>query len=927
MQRYIFVLLCCLVSASLYAVQAHPESGLIGDEYFHYRAEDSLLYDTPIFQHAATERRNKAARYTMASTFPKEGDVRSIVILVNFTDVKFLNSDPNTQFSNLLNEKGYSANGATGSARDYFLACSNGIFRPTFDVYGPYTLEKDQAYYGANTSSGSINTERMQTLLKEACELAVKDHVDFTKYDENNDGVVDNIFVYYAGYNEADGGGENTIWPHRFAVQDRPTYGGKKVYDYACTSELKTTQGRQSGQMCGIGTFCHEFSHVLGLPDMYHTTDSKVYTVGSWDIMASGNYNNDGRTPISYSAFERFMLGWLMPEQITQLGDYSLNPLSEQKAYLVAQGKHNLNKDNPSPSEFWMLENRQYTGWDVPNGKMPGHGLIISHISYNKSRWQGNTYNNYKPLGFDICEAYFKTQSQSSASDPYPGTMKITKFVPISNAQEQLDSLQVMDIHETDNGSVAFHFGIYDGSGFTIDPVRPNTIMTYMTEQEGERYQYDYSYEVAQLAVSGAKLTDTIVTYQCKTAPWQLSLDSVTWGNPISDTIRGGDKSKYERTLFVRYHAQKMCTQANTTLQIFTSNQTQLLNVSINGESKRPTLIHQMSGLEARDVTPYSFVAQWEEEVDAQFYYLTLYKVKNEEKAYTQGFEKFDTYEAIAATGWSSNFLNVTSSEHTEGRYALLFSATGNQVVSEYYDMPIQKLSVWLSHTFLATDKDARGTLIVESSADSEHWEEIQRWVIRSSASATTKYITIDEDKGECHQLRFTYQHNSNRGGVVMDNLIATSAMTPEYIYQGTEYEICAPATKINVLDLEPNTTYYYQLQCWEDKGCEEHYSPQSLAAKVTTLFGTNQGSKQFTVKQKEDGKLYAFLREQASLTDILYVFDASGQLIETVEIAGTDPVVEIPTTHLVHGKTYLCKYTHNKKFTRKDMWAKFLYW
>lgn len=922
MRHYILTLYCLLISISLFAVQADPNSGMIGDEYFHYRAADSALYSNAIYQKIAATRRAKAARYTMQSTFPKEGDVRSLVILLNFKDVKFQNSDPNKQFSALLNETGYSANGATGSARDYFMACSGGIFRPTFDVVGPYTLENNQVYYGANKSDGGINTQRMQNLVKEACELAIRNGVDFTKYDENNDGVVDNIFIYYAGYSEADGGGENTIWPHRSTVVDKPTYGGKQVYDYACTSELKTTQGRMLGQMCGIGTFCHEFSHVLGLPDMYNTTNSKAYTVGKWDLMASGNYNNESRTPISHSAFERFMLGWLIPEQITQLGDYSLQPLANQKAYLLATSTHNLKPDDLKPSEFWMIENRQYTGWDVENGDMPGHGLIISHISHNSTRWQNNTYNNYTPLGYDICEAYYKSPVGSSASDPYPGSMNITKFIPVSNAQEQLEDLQLTNIHETDAHSVAFHFGIFDGSGFTINPARLSTVYTYMKEKQEGSYYYDYTYETATIDVSGAKLTDSIVVFSAAHSTWELSTDSVTWGNPIYDTLLTNDSS-YSRKLHIRYHPQHMCNKQNSTLRIYTADQKQLLNVSIDGESKRPVLIHQVTGLNASDVTPYSFVAKWNHVEDAQFYYLTLYKVKQKEKTYLQGFEKFDTYEAIAATGWNCNFLGVTSAAHTEGKYALLFSASGNQLVSEYYDMPIKSLSLWMSHTFLATDKNAAGTIIVETSPNGESWNEVQRWVMRSSATAMTKQLSFEV---ECHQLRFTYQSNSTHGGVVIDNLIATSPVTPEYVYSGVEYEICAPDTLINVLELDPSTTYYYQLQCWEDKGCNEHFSPLSVASKVTTLSGTSHGNKQFTVHRAEDGKIYAYLREQASMSGCLYVYETSGHLIEAVSITSPNPVIEIPTNNFVHGRTYLCKYTETKNFTRKDLWAKFLY-
>jgi len=333
--------------------------------------------------------------------FPLAGSPRSLVILANFADTAFVVPSPQTAYTNLLNQVGYSANGGTGSARDYFMASSYGKFAPDFDVYVPVTLPHTMAYYGANNSSGNdVNDVQM---IVDACYAAHNAGLDFTPYDTDNDGVVDNVFVYYAGHNEAEGGSKNSIWPHRWGVYpqsnyfgplDSITFNGKQIMDYACTSELRGSSG---ANMCGVGTFCHEFGHVLGLPDYYSTST----TLGSWDIMDYGNYLNLGRTPPLYSGYDKFFLNWLTPEQISTTSSHTLNPIYQgttppanttDQAFLLSATTHNLVGNNPTPNEFFMLEYRQKTGWDT---YLPAEGMCIWHIDYNQTAWDNNNPNYY----------------------------------------------------------------------------------------------------------------------------------------------------------------------------------------------------------------------------------------------------------------------------------------------------------------------------------------------------------------------------------------------------------------------------------------------------------------------------------------------------------------------------------------------------
>lgn len=386
--------------------------------------------------------------------FPLGGTPKSLVILVNFKDVAFTTLNPKTAFTNLLNQQGYSENGATGSARDFFRDNSMGHFNPEFDVVGPYTLPKNMAYYGENDITD--NDTLPQQMVIDACTLAANNGVDFSQYDTDSDGYVDNVFIYYAGYNEAEGAPENTVWPHRWTLNNNSTkFNGKIIFDYACTSELRSRF--PFTDMCGIGTFVHEFGHVLGLPDYYATDDGKHQTLSYWSTMDAGPYLNAGRTPPSYSAYDRFFLGWLTPDELKIPGGYTLENLSSSNKALVIteKGNHNLNGENPSPREFFMLENRQLVGWDK---FLPKSGMLVTHIYYNPTAWINNTVNNNaNAMGVDIVEADGVASDASLIGDPFPGAAKVTTFIPVLRSGTELGNKQISQITEK-NSLISFMF-------------------------------------------------------------------------------------------------------------------------------------------------------------------------------------------------------------------------------------------------------------------------------------------------------------------------------------------------------------------------------------------------------------------------------------------------------------------------------------
>ena len=393
-----------------------------GDEFFHYTTNESGqwvslnsngMYEVvqPLSEQQITERREKSELRKISPYHKSQMEwsrnivPNGLVILVNFKDLKFSPQNSLNSMREMYMGRNYSYNGATGSVQKYFIDQSMGQYMPEFEVVGPVTLSNNYAYYGANNSNSG--DARPRQMIREACRLAHDEcGVDFSKYDFDNDNCVDFVFIVYAGYNEAEGGAENTIWPHKwYADGDATLYlDGKLISLYACTSEFRSNTG---GERAGIGTFCHEFSHVLGLPDMYNTGDAKDShkTLGHYEIMDSGNYNNNGNTPAGYSAYERWFMGWMIPQYINRPASLSLDDIKKSNsAYIITEFKMpNLNACDPDPASFYLVENRQQSGWDA---YLPGHGMMLTKIHYNYYKWYYNNLNNNKSdMGIDIIEA------------------------------------------------------------------------------------------------------------------------------------------------------------------------------------------------------------------------------------------------------------------------------------------------------------------------------------------------------------------------------------------------------------------------------------------------------------------------------------------------------------------------------------------
>lgn len=347
----------------------------------------------------AEELRNERMQEVVAlGGMPTTGEQRLLLLLVEFTNCKFSEIGTKSRFDDFANGDNYTFQGATGSIKKYFEDQSLNSYRPTFDVVGPVCVDTTYQYYGhAENSSGS----RMRSLVKEAVQKAYNQGLvkNLIQYDHDSNGYVDLVYVITAGFSAAEDEKINADypWPHQWSVISSPSFKNDdetttKISKYAFSTELMGKCTSEDLTLDGIGSMCHEFSHALGLPDFYNTgSESGCYGMDYWSVMDVGSYINDGKTPPSYTAYERSYLGWCDLEELPSSGTVTLEPFNKgNKAYIYK---------NPSKNdEFLTFE--YHSGddsWDKYWGGFRNtalHGMMIVHVDYNSSAWTNNTVNN-----------------------------------------------------------------------------------------------------------------------------------------------------------------------------------------------------------------------------------------------------------------------------------------------------------------------------------------------------------------------------------------------------------------------------------------------------------------------------------------------------------------------------------------------------
>lgn len=318
-----------------------------------------------------------------------KGVKKGLVVLVDFKNKKFADGHDLEYYKNVINGKDFTneEEGYVGSVRDYFLAQSNGQFELDFDVVGPVTMSNKYGYYGAD--SEYQKDEKVYEMIKEASD-AIQDQVNLKDYDWDGDGEADQVFFLYAGLGQASSNNASTIWPHESELRYWPcgvlSYPTGKINTYACANELQPeTQGSSRYISAGIGTICHEFSHCLGFADMYDTSGGGGYGMSVFDVMDQGSYNGNGFVPCNYTAFERIYAGWVEPIEL-------IDPATVKDMKSVSDyGRPFIMYNYKNTNEYFLMENRQNTGWD--EGLYGSNGLLITHVNYVPSRWANNSVN------------------------------------------------------------------------------------------------------------------------------------------------------------------------------------------------------------------------------------------------------------------------------------------------------------------------------------------------------------------------------------------------------------------------------------------------------------------------------------------------------------------------------------------------------
>lgn len=518
-QRIIFIIFCfSLIALNLHASKAVRffkditlndgrvvNATLVGDEYIHfYKSTDGevILYNLEgNYYYAASEEdidslnnisynleqqnmsqaRGMRSSATLTSTngrlsgdrlFPCTGTPKVLVLMIEFSDVSFTFSRDDIE--RILNSTEMTTDIKTnglvtksqGSVAEYFNHCSGGQFRPQFDVYGTFKVNNTASYYSS----------REITFIKDACEAA-KDYVDFTEYDQDNDGYVDLVYLMYAGYGGT-WGNTGTIWPKVLhSAGGFCTVDGKKVHRAGMSNEISFSPQvneqyfNNEKQLVGIGLFCHEFCHAIGLTDFYpnnNTWSNKTWYdnqgMEDWSLMDGGENRQNGCLPTPLNAFERYLFGWIDEIQVLdEPSKITLTPLQDGGQPYKILG----NNDN----EYWVIEAIPSDKKWYMNFKLTGTGMIVYHINTDIKNFSATTMVNgtHGKPGFTIVPAdgrvigFYNSNETDDAhaasmrGDPFPGSQQVTTLTDYWVKDGTIDK-PMTDIVQNSDYSVSFYF-------------------------------------------------------------------------------------------------------------------------------------------------------------------------------------------------------------------------------------------------------------------------------------------------------------------------------------------------------------------------------------------------------------------------------------------------------------------------------------
>lgn len=703
-------------------------------------------------------------------SYPTKGDRKVLVVLAQFSDLSFQTADIATKLNRMLNEKGYSDNGATGSARDYFEHNSSGQFRPEMFVAGPVTLPKEMYYYGAPTESGSADSHPAE-MVRDACQL-LDDQIDFSEYDADGDGRIDNVYLIYPGYSQADGANPNTIWPHSsFAWATLGAVFDNVCLDrYACSNELDI----ETGAIVEIGTFCHEFSHVLGLPDLYPTKGTHSAHPSTWTLMADGGRNNQGRTPPCLSSYERMALGWLNPEVLTASDtDYQLAPLSSvNAAYIVA---------SKSDDDFFVVENRKRDGWDA---HLPGEGLLVWHIDYDASLWTSNNVNNdASRQRIDLVEADSDVSSSTRGSDAFPGAADLREFGSETTTTLKFNDgskspIAVCNIREASDGVGSLLFNAVDAknqlgkvAAKAASDASPVSFVANWQKLDGATY---YAIEVYEKMKAGSSVVKRHAPGYRMLIVDDIESVELTGLNPETDyfyVVRGfggGKAGSYSDEIGVR-----------TLDKDFRFEQPRLLKPS--------------------DISDDGFTASWQAVNGAKSYVLTV------EKSTLKASESLiNDFEGNASNGWTIPE-EATLSQWYYGASAPALSMSGDLAIeSPVVDGHIVAFKMW--YRGLKNGQDDVNRIEISGLCDGE-WTSLKT-ISPISVENEGELVEISPVDVACSAVKVEFIRPYGSGTIIVDDIQVDYSATDNSPVANYNRVDVGSVGRHRVVGLDPSSRY-----------------------------------------------------------------------------------------------------------------------
>ena len=773
-----------------------------------------------------------------STEFPGKGDVHGLAILVEYADVDFMTPNAQDFFYRMLNEEGFSDYGATGSARDFYIDSSNGQFRPTFDVFGPVRLPQNRRYYGGNNIQGSDQNPVQMVI--DACKL-LDDEIDFSQYDADDDGIIDNVYIFYAGTGEASGGPAESVWPHSWDVFSGGggtyRFDGKLLNHYACSNEWMIAYSPNRPD--GIGTFCHEFGHVLGLPDLYDTVNSGSGNgTGVWATMSGGSYNNESRTPPTFSAYERNALGWLDLDVLD-------GPASIELDHILLSN-HAALIPTPTTTEFYLLENRQPNKWDR---YLPAHGMLIWHIDFVQEVFDRNIVNNSATHQYvDIVEAGGRNCPTNAV--PYPGARNITSYEPFSWTNQDMNLPVTNIVHQ--NGLVSF-----DVCGGVKSIGTPSNLHALPAESTpySITLQWDAAENANQYLVSVSSGNTSVYTDK-----------SVRGTTCVIDGLQPETMYSFS----VKAKAGSMVsTQAATCTAATTDMSFAFMKATT---------------LPATDISTEGFTARWEPLEGATDYEISFSAIVDGRYFTTTADNGMSTPE-----GWStSSIKNFTNAGYSGNAVpALRFDDNNGHLTTQLFGDELKTLEFW----YRGSANTETNSIEVQFRPDAD-----SEWTTAHSVSpiaATGTTVNVDAPEGS-HQGRLLFKRTSN-GVLAIDDVVATTLSTTLRDLEGWQGLTTGGATSYDFRitpDMNVRDEFYYTVVGLNEQGhrtlaSEPRYVSLSASAGVDNVIETPDAA--FRVFGRQ-------IRYCGQAGTLMQVYDSTGRLAGSCTADGDgNAVVTVP--------------------------------